>query len=77
MRYETRKTQSVLKSFRTQMPVPFEIATGDVKINGVLVTLDSHTGKAERIERIRLEAETEDVTRYDSDDGRPEYYNAF
>lgn len=72
-----RKTQSVLKSFRTQMPIPFEIATGDVKINGVLVTVDSHTGKAERIERIRLDAETEDVTRYDSDDGRPEYYNAF
>lgn len=72
-----RKTQSVLKSFRTQMPIPFEIATGDVKINGVLVTVDSHTGKAERIERVRLDAETEDVTRYDSDDGRPEYYNAF
>ena len=72
-----RKTQSVLKSFRTQMPIPFEIATGDVKINGVLVTVDSHTGKAERIERVRLDAETEDVTRYDSDDGRPEYYNTF
>lgn len=72
-----RKTQSVLKSFRTQMPIPFEIATGDVKVNGVLVTLDSHTGKAERIERIRLDAGAEDVTNYDSDDGRPEYYNAF
>ncbi len=72
-----RKTQSVLKSFRTQMPVPFEIATGDVKMNGILVTLDSHTGKAERIERIRLDADAEEATSYDSDDGRPEYYNAF
>ncbi len=72
-----RKTQSVLKSFRTQMPVPFEIATGDVKMNGILVTLDSHTGKAERIERIRLDAGAEEATSYDSDDGRPEYYNAF
>lgn len=72
-----RKTSSVLKSFRTQMPVPFEIATGDVKINAILVTVDSHTGKAEHIERLRVEAEVEDVTRYDSDDGRPEYYNAF
>ncbi len=72
-----RKTSSVLKSFRTQMPVPFEIATGDVKINAILVTVDSHTGKAEHVERIRVEAEVEDITRYDSDDGRPEYYNAF
>jgi metallophosphoesterase (TIGR00282 family) len=72
-----RKTQSVLKSFRSQMPVPFEIATGDVRMNGILLTVDSHTGKAERIERIRVEAQAEDTTRYDSDDGRPEYYNAF
>lgn len=72
-----RKTESVLKSFRTQMPVPFEIATGDVKMNAVLVTIDSHTKQAERIERIRVDAGTEDATRYDSDDGRPEYFNAF
>jgi metallophosphoesterase (TIGR00282 family) len=72
-----RKTDCVLKSFRTQMPVPFEIATGDVKMNAVLVTVDSHTKQAERIERIRVDAGTEDATRYDSDDGRPEYFNAF
>jgi len=70
-----RKTKSVLKSFRTQMPVPFEIATGDVKMNGIVVTVDSNTKHAERIERIRIDAETEDDTRYDTDDGRPEYYN--
>ncbi len=72
-----RKTESVLKSFRTQMPVPFEIATGDVKMNAILVTIDSHTKQAERIERLRIDAGTEDTTRYDSDDGRPEYFNAF
>ena len=72
-----RKTQSVLKSFRTQMPIPFEIATGDVRINAALVTVDSNTRRAERIERIRVDADTEEVTRYDSDDGRPEYFNAF
>ncbi|OHB66710.1 MAG: metallophosphoesterase [Planctomycetes bacterium RBG_13_60_9] len=72
-----RKTQSVLKAFRTQMPVPFEIATGDVRMNAVLVTIDSHTHHAERIERIRVDTATEDVTGYDSDDGRPEYFNAF
>ncbi len=70
-----RGVESVLKSFRTQMPFPFEIATGDVRMNGVLATIDSNTQKAERIERIRIHAETEDTKTYDSDDGRPEYLN--
>ena len=70
-----RGVESVLKSFRTQMPFPFEIATGDVKMNAILVTVDSGTKKAERIERIKVDAEGEDSTRYDSDDGKPEYFN--
>jgi 2',3'-cyclic-nucleotide 2'-phosphodiesterase len=70
-----RGVESVLKSFRTQMPFPFEIATGDVRMNGVLVTVESNANKAERIERIRVNAESEDVTTYDSDDGKPEYFN--
>jgi hypothetical protein len=72
-----RKTQSVLKAFRTQMPVPFEIATGDVRLNAAIVTVNTHTKLAERIERLRVDAETEDGSGYDSDDGRPEYFNAF
>ncbi|UCC97485.1 MAG: TIGR00282 family metallophosphoesterase [Phycisphaerales bacterium] len=70
-----RGVESVLKSFRTQMPFPFEIATGDVRMNAVLVTIESNTGKAERIERIRVDAETEEAANYDTDDGRPEYFN--
>ncbi|MFH1719751.1 MAG: TIGR00282 family metallophosphoesterase [Planctomycetota bacterium] len=70
-----RGVESVLKSFRTQMPFPFEIATGDVRMNGVLATIDSNTKKAEHIERIRVDADTQDTTTYDSDDGRPEYLN--
>jgi metallophosphoesterase (TIGR00282 family) len=72
-----RKSQSVLKSFRTQMPIPFEIATGDVRMNGILVTVDSNTKRAEHIERICVRSEVEDTTHYDADDGRPEYFNAF
>jgi len=72
-----RKTQSVLKSFRTQMPVPFEVATGDVRMNGILVTVDSNTKRAEHIERICVKSEIEDATHYDADDGRPEYFTAF
>jgi 2',3'-cyclic-nucleotide 2'-phosphodiesterase len=70
-----RNVENVLKSFRTQMPYPYEIATGDVKINGVLVTIDSNTKKAEHIERIQITAVTEDSTNYDSDDGKPEHFN--
>jgi metallophosphoesterase (TIGR00282 family) len=70
-----RGKQSVLKAFRTQMPFSFEIATGDVKLNGVLVTVDSITKKAEHIERISISAEGEDLKNYDSDDGKAEYFS--
>jgi calcineurin-like phosphoesterase len=70
-----RGVESVLKAFRTQMPYPFEIATGGVKMNGVLVTVDSNTKKAEHIERVSVDTETGDTTTYDSDDGKPEYLN--
>ncbi len=72
-----RSIENVLKSFRTQMPFPFEIATNDVKISTILVTIDSNTKKAESIERIKISADSEDSTRYDSDDGKPEYFNNF
>jgi len=71
-----RKTENVLKSFRTQMPFPFEIATGDVKISAIVVTVDSNTKRAERIERIKLDAKSEDSKSYDNDDGRAEYFNS-
>jgi len=70
-----RKTKSVLKAFRTQMPVPFEIATDDTRINAVLVSVDSNTKQAESIERLRVDAEVDEQIRYDSDDGKPEYFN--
>ena len=70
-----RGVENVLKSFRTQMPFPFEIATSDVKMNAILVTIDSNTKKAERIERIKIDADSKESRRYDSDDGKAEYYN--
>ncbi|MHC4739392.1 MAG: TIGR00282 family metallophosphoesterase [Planctomycetota bacterium] len=72
-----RGAQSVLKSFRTQMPFPFEVATDDVKINAVLVTVDSSTKQAERIERIKIDSDLRESTSYDSDDGKPEHFNNF
>jgi 2',3'-cyclic-nucleotide 2'-phosphodiesterase len=70
-----RSVENVLKSFRTQMPYPYEIATGDVRISAVLVTIDSNTKKAEHIERIQVKSGTVDSANYDSDDGKPEYFN--
>ena len=72
-----RKYENVIKSFRTQMPFPFEIATSDVRMDGILVRVDSTTKCAESIERIQLTEDGEDVAGYDSDDGRPDYYNGF
>jgi metallophosphoesterase (TIGR00282 family) len=70
-----RGVESVLKSFRTRMPFPYEVATADVKLSAIVVTVDSVTKKAERIERIMTSADWEDTTNYDSDDGKPEYFN--
>jgi len=70
-----RGAKSVLKAFRTRMPVPFEIATDDVKMSAILVTADGNSKQAERIERIKIDAESKDTTGYDSDDGKPEYFN--
>jgi len=40
-----------------------------------LVTVDSSSKEAERIERITVTADLEDKKTYDSDDGKPEYFN--
>jgi len=70
-----RKTESVIKAFRTQMPYPFEIATSDVRMSSVLATVDSTTRCAENIERIQIAETVAEHVSYDSDDGRREYYN--
>ncbi|MBC8481627.1 MAG: TIGR00282 family metallophosphoesterase [Planctomycetes bacterium] len=72
-----RNKENVLKSFRTQMPFPFEIATDDVQINGVIVRAESSGGMAAGIERIRVFSECREDTKYDGDDGRNESNNGF
>jgi len=70
-----RKVDSVLKNFRTQMPCPFEVATGDLRLNGIILTVDSNTKKTENIQRTQLRMDSDDNISYDSDDGKPEFYN--
>lgn len=66
-----RNIEPVLKSHLTQMPFSFSIATGDVRMNGVIITADSNTGKASAIERICVKLEHA-VDAYDNHDGRPD-----
>jgi len=72
-----RKIEPVLKNFKTRMPCPFEIATEDLRINGVIVTIDSNTKKAEKISRFEFKDAKSDSLGYDSDDGKPDYNGDF
>lgn len=47
-----RRKDRVLKALTTGLPCPFDVATEDVRLCGVLVKVDSETGKAHHIERI-------------------------
>ncbi|NCA81246.1 MAG: TIGR00282 family metallophosphoesterase [Opitutae bacterium] len=47
-----RTTDAILSRFLTGMPSKFEIASGDVRLHGALLTLDPATGKALKIKRI-------------------------
>jgi len=42
----------VIHRFLTQIPTKFESASQDVRLNGVLIDVDSSTGKARKIERV-------------------------
>jgi len=71
-----RDIENVLKNFKTLMPYPFAVATGDVRINSIVLTIDSATGRAERIKRLRIDVETTDARNYDSDDGKHQNFNS-
>ena len=49
-----RKKEQVLERFLSRMPVRFQVADGDVRLNGAIVTIDETTGKARAIKRLQL-----------------------
>jgi len=49
-----RDKGAVLKKFRTAMPARFDVAEGDARASGCIVTIDSDTGRALRIERFQI-----------------------
>ncbi len=65
-----RRKDRVIKYMTTNMPQPFEIATGDVRMCGLLAEVDPETGRALSVERIEVKGENADQA-YDSDD-KPE-----
>ncbi len=50
-----RRKDNVLKSLITGMNYPYDVATGDPRLHGVVVTADEATGRAIAIERIDLQ----------------------
>jgi metallophosphoesterase (TIGR00282 family) len=48
-----RALEPVLKKFLTGLPTKFEVATNDVALEGVIVTVDPKTGRATKIKRLR------------------------
>ena len=48
------RKEKIIEGFLTEMPTRFEVASKDLELQGVLVTLRSEDGKAKGRERIRL-----------------------
>jgi 2',3'-cyclic-nucleotide 2'-phosphodiesterase len=47
-----RSIEPILKRFISNMPIPFPVATGEVRLRGALVEIDEKTGRAMRIIRV-------------------------
>jgi hypothetical protein len=62
-----RRKDRVVKYMTTNMPQPFDVATGDVRLSGALAEIDELTGRAISIERIEAQGENSDQA-YDADD---------
>src|SRR5204863_9460118 len=65
-----RRKDRVLKYMTTNMPVPFDVATNDVRMCGVVCEIDDTTGQAISTERIEVKGENSEQA-YDADDKAP------
>jgi len=48
------KKDTIIERFLTQIPNKFDVAKGDIRLQGVLLDVDAQTGKANSIERISI-----------------------
>ena len=51
-----RRKDRVLSAMVSSVPVPFDVASDDVRMCGVMVRVNSETGRARSIERIRVDS---------------------
>jgi hypothetical protein len=65
-----RRKDRVLAALTTSMPHFFEMAVGDPRLCGILVSAEPSTGKALSIERIELNGSPISGGAYDRDDGQ-------
>ena len=49
-----RKYEPILSATMSNVPVPFDVASGDVRLGGAIVEIDTATGCAIRIERVMI-----------------------
>jgi 2',3'-cyclic-nucleotide 2'-phosphodiesterase len=49
-----RRKEKVLSALITSMPTFFDVATGDLRVCGALITADTQTGRATAIERVMI-----------------------
>lgn len=61
-----RKIERVLEATLTFRPIPFTVATGDIRINGAMIEIDQNSGKAQGIRRINIDEKQAD--RYQIED---------
>ena len=50
-----RRKDRVLRHLLTGMPAPFDVAEGDFRLCGILATIDSNSGRAKHVERVRVD----------------------
>jgi calcineurin-like phosphoesterase len=62
-----RRKDMVIKAMTTNMPHPYDVASGDVRLCGVVAEIDETTGKALSIERVEVKGSNVHPA-YDEDD---------
>ena len=65
-----RRKDRVLKFMTTNMPAPFDVAVGDVRLSGIIADVNPDTGRATAVERVEIAAGKSDQA-YDADDKNP------
>jgi len=62
-----RRKDRVIKFMTSNMPAPFDVATGDVRLCGAIAEIDPDTGRAVSVERVEVAGGKSDAA-YDADD---------